>query len=531
VDATADAVWDCTGIAIFALLAAVLLRPFPNTPFVDDWAYSWSVQHLLETGRFQFPELVLNPIITQVLWGVLFCLPFGFSLTALRISTWVLGIFAVCALYLLVRESGGSRSGALAGASVLGVYPAFFILAPTFMTDVPFLAAMLWSMFLFVRALRRRRVMLVWLAAGVCAASVGSRVLGLGIAGAMVATLVFHTGRWGRRAIVLTPPILVVPFALALFAWTRSRVFVSADTTWLPTSPDRRLENLRYAIDILPTMLVPTLLFALVWIGIALLPLALGMIRREIMPRAALVFVLFVAVWTGAKAAGIAATVPFDAGSVWALRELGAASSLVPGWRPEPLNTWVAAAGVTAALASAATLVASARAGGFTEAKLFLAWNIAAQIGFVAVLWLTYDRYALVFVPLATALVLASRPPLRRWATMAGICAFAAVAVSGTHDHLAYTRALWTAVSDLRAEGIAVSDIDGGYVVNGLLQYLHPEQAYRDPSGRIVVPMVNDFADRPYTVADRPMPGTSVLRTYPYEGWLRPDADIFVLRR
>jgi hypothetical protein len=528
---TAQAVRDCTGIAMVALLMAVLLRPFPDTPFIDDWAYSWSVQHLLETGGFLFPEVVLNPIISQVLWGALFCLPFGFSLSALRVSTWVLGVLGLCALYLLVRESGGSRRGALVGAAVLGFYPVFFILAPTYMTDVPFIAGMLWSGFLFVRALRRRQVTLVWLAAVACAASAGTRVLAVGVAGAMLATLLFHTGRWGRRAIVLAPPALVVPFVLGLFAWTRSRVFVSADITWLQMNPNRRLENLRYAIEIMPVMLVATVLFVLVYTGIALLPLALGMIRRGIVRRATLVFVLLVAAWMAAKAAGLAATVPFSAGSVWSLGELGAASSLVPGWRPEPMHGWVVGAGVTVALASAAILIAGSRIRRLGEAEKFLAWNIAAQMLLVALLWLTYDRYALVFAPLTTALVLASRPQLRGWATVVGICAYAAVAVSGTHDHLEYTGAVWKAVGDLRAEGVAVSEIDGGYVVNGWLQYLHPEDAYRDPSGRILVPMVNDVADLPYTVADRPMPYNTIVRTYPYDGWLRPDGEILVLKR
>ena len=215
-------------------------------------------------------------------------------LAALRVSTWVLGVLALCALYLLVRECGGTRRSALMAAAVLGFYPVFFILSPTFMTDVPFLAAMLWSALLFVRALHRRRVALVWLAAAVCAASVGSRVIGVGVAGAMIATLLFHTGRWGRRIHVLLAPALIGPFAVWLFVWTRARVFTSADITWLPNGPQQRLANLRYAFgaDILPSMLVETLLFALVLVGIALLPIAVGLVRRAIVRRTAYVFVV-----------------------------------------------------------------------------------------------------------------------------------------------------------------------------------------------------------------------------------------------
>jgi 4-amino-4-deoxy-L-arabinose transferase-like glycosyltransferase len=518
---------------VAALLMAVVLRPFQDTPFIDDWVYSWSVQHLLDTHEFLFPELVGNPIVTQVLWGALFCLPFGFSLTALRVSTWVLGVLALCALYLLVRECGGTRRSALMAAATLGFYPVFLILSPTFMTDVPFLAAMLWSVLLFVRGLHRRRAALVWLAAAVCAASVGSRVIGVGVAGAMIATLLFHTGRWGRRIHVLMAPALVAPFAVWLLVWTRARVFTSADITWLPNGPQQRLANLRYALgaEILPSMLVVSLLLALVLVGIALLPIAAGMVRRAIVRRTAYALLLFGAAWIIAKGAGLAAWVPFGPGDIWALREIGAAASFVPGWQPDPLPWWMAASAVTVALASAAILVAAWPGGALREAETFLLWNIAAQALFVAVLWLFADRYALVFVPLTAALVLGRRPPQRSGPTVACIAAYAVIALAGAHDHLDYNRAVWSAVADLRARGVPPRDIDGGYVVNGWQQYLHPDDAYRDPSGRIIVPMVNDFAELPYTVADRPIANRAVVRTYRYTGWLQRDGLIYVLKR
>jgi 4-amino-4-deoxy-L-arabinose transferase-like glycosyltransferase len=513
-------------------VVAVVLRPFQATPFIDDWVYSWPVQHLLGTHEFLFPELVGNPIVAQVLWGALFCLPFGFSLAALRVSTWVLGVFALCALYLLVRECGGTRRSALMAAAVLGFYPVFFILSPTFMTDVPFVAAMLWSVLLFVRALHRRRVALVWLAAAVCAASVGSRLIGVGVAAAMIATLLFHTGGWGRRIRVLLPPALVAPFAVWLFVWTRAHVFTSADISWLDNSPQKRLADLRWAFGTtLPPTLVATLLFVLVLVGIALLPIAVGVLRRTILRRAASALVLFAATWIVAKRAGIWAWIPFESGDLWTLREIGAGSAFVPGWQADPLPWWVATAGVTVALASAAVLVAAWPRGALREAEKFLAWNIAAQAMLVAVLWLFSDRYALVFVPLTTALVLARRPPQRSGPTIACIAAYAVITLAGAHDHLAYNRAVWSAVADLRAGGVPPRDIDGGYVVNGWQQYLHPDDAYRDAAGRIIVPMVNDFAELTYTVADRPMPNRTVLRTYPYTGWLRPGGDIFVLKR
>ena len=73
---------DCLGITICAVLIAALLRPFQNTPFVDDWAYAWSVEHLLRTGEMRILDWSTSINIVQVAWGALFCVPFGFSFTA-----------------------------------------------------------------------------------------------------------------------------------------------------------------------------------------------------------------------------------------------------------------------------------------------------------------------------------------------------------------------------------------------------------------------------------------------------------------
>src|SRR5688572_29503308 len=123
-----------------ALLFAALVRPFQNAPFVDDWVYAWSVENLLTHGRLQVLNYSDNVNLAQVVWGALACIPFGFSFTALRVSTWLLGIVSLCALYLLLRELEVPRRDALLGTATLAVYPVFALLSITFMTDVPFLS-------------------------------------------------------------------------------------------------------------------------------------------------------------------------------------------------------------------------------------------------------------------------------------------------------------------------------------------------------------------------------------------------------
>src|SRR5205807_2015202 len=94
----------------------------------------------------------------QVYWGALFCVPSGFSFTALRVSTLVLGLVAVIGLYALSFTVWRDRRLASLAAAALMVNPIFFALANTFMTDVPYLASCIVSLVLLVCGLRDDRV-------------------------------------------------------------------------------------------------------------------------------------------------------------------------------------------------------------------------------------------------------------------------------------------------------------------------------------------------------------------------------------
>ena len=81
---------DKINIAVITFIwaiAVVLVNPIGDFPLNDDWAYAQSVKSLLETGNFQLPGWAVANLLPQALWGALFCLPFGFSFTALRKSS------------------------------------------------------------------------------------------------------------------------------------------------------------------------------------------------------------------------------------------------------------------------------------------------------------------------------------------------------------------------------------------------------------------------------------------------------------
>ena len=147
------------------------------------------------------------------------------------------------------------------------------------------------------------------------------------------------------------------------------------------------------------------------------------------------------------------------------------------------------------------------------------------------VLWLFYDRYALPLVVIVVALRLGSAGVARPRLAVLGVALLALVTGIGTWDHLQYNRALWEAVAWARQAGIDARDLDGGYVVNGWLQYAHPEHADRAPNGDVRVPGVNaDTAGRYGIVKRLPAKGR-LLHAEPYRRILAPSGQIYVVDR
>ena len=127
-------------IILLYFFAAIVLHPFADLPFHDDWTYAWSVEHLLNTGELRVLDWSIHYPVVQILWGALFCLPYGFSFSALRFSTLMLALLGTLALYGTLREFGRTRMESLIAILVLVANPVFFVLTFSFMTDVPFVS-------------------------------------------------------------------------------------------------------------------------------------------------------------------------------------------------------------------------------------------------------------------------------------------------------------------------------------------------------------------------------------------------------
>jgi hypothetical protein len=347
----------------------------------------------------------------------------------------------------------------------------------------------------------------------------------------MVLFLVLRRDGWGRervRWLVTLAPL--VPFAV-LYFW-RSEVFHGGDVGWLRgTTPDRLALLREFALPLLPHMLAGTFALAVGVLGLALLPLAIGCLRWSQLRRTLAIAAAIGAVLVALPAIGVGYPLPLTAGGIWSVDELGGSSLLVPDYTPRPVPvalSWTLL--VIATLSSAAAVNAVWRRRGGWSGDAFLLWSLAGHGGLMALTWLVYDRYALVLVPYAIALVLAARPRIHVPAAVGAIVMLGVVTGVAIRDHLSYNAALWAAVEVLERSGVPERDINGGYMVNGWLQYAHPEQAHRNTEGHLDVPWVTSKGDRPYKIANRVSPGWREVTRFPYERWLGASGHIYALK-
>jgi dolichyl-phosphate-mannose-protein mannosyltransferase len=511
------------------------LCPLQNLPFVDDWTYAFSVEHLLQHREIRLLDWASNWNVVHVLWGALFCLPFGFSFTALRASTWVLAAFTVVALAATLRELGTARREALLGALALAVNPLWVVLSVSFMTDVPFVAASTAAGYAMTRALRERSD--CWLAAAALAgvAACGVRFVGTALVGAAVVALWSRGGAWGRRPAALLLGLSPLLLYVALWPLRGTLIVSPIDVSLVPSAMPNRVARLRWVLPSLPRLVPAAVLFAATAIGVALGPLAIALdTRGDARWRRT-------TAWLGAGAGGLLVAAaafglpyapPLVGEATWTLHELGATEPLIPGYvAPSPPPALASAAAVLA-LGSCAAVAACAIARRFAPARAYLAWLIAGHVALITVLFLTYDRYALVLLPPAIVLFLTSGVRLRTARAALGLALYAALALVGLHDHLALNAALWQGVAQLEARGTPLAQIDGGYLVNGWTQYAHPENAPRDEHGAPFVPGVSVTPGALSTlIALRPLSGWRVIGHVPYNRILAGSGQLVVLER
>jgi 4-amino-4-deoxy-L-arabinose transferase-like glycosyltransferase len=521
------------GIVFGWTTLASIVNPIGDMPLNDDGKYAYAVRSVIETGHLKVSPWGAPNVVSQVYWGALFCLPHGFSYTALRLSTLTIALVALLALYGLMREAGASSTTALFGTLVLAFNPLFFELSFTFMTDVPFIGFTLVALYLLVRGVKRQSRMAV--ALGLLAACVAllTRQTGLALFFALSFCYLVKNGLSKRNVVIAAfPTLLGLGVQFSYYTWLKmtGQLF---ERYGLPVKQelDVKTAALSHAWT-----LIRSGAFPLSYLGLFLLPLLvfIGYGRlRDLWRHQKRIAIVAAAIWCTVSAALVlhGLRMPF-VGNV--LYDIGLGPALLRDQLKGLPTAGRAFMGVVTAISLLAVLLILkalisavsllVRTRGQHQDLLLLALT-TGFIYFVPIALLPwpYDRYYLPLVPFVLLVLFVicrqDEPGSRRWTVAGVLCLslYGAFAIAGTHDFLASNRTRWRALQELTQEKqIAPEQIDGGEEFN--LSYNSPTQDWR----------VGDN----FVVSFSPAEGYVESERYTFHRWLPPEeGTIFVLRK
>lgn len=543
-------------IVVLWTAMVIFANPFGDFPLNDDWVYGLAVKSILANGYYHFPSPSSSNVGPQVYWGALFCLPFGFSFTALRMSTLVLGLGGVAALYGTIKLVCGVPKTALFGALVLAVNPLYFGLANSYMTDVPFLALLLVALYLFVRGFGNSSHRDILIGVIISLAAILVRQLGLVL---LLGAAIAYPMKFGFTVKNLSKSVAVVLFAGLLHVAYQYWLVHTGRTPVLMVHSD---VNHLLSISGSGWYMRKVVFSTVACIGLFLLPLggAILLSKRARAtyfgsPRFNFCWLAFVALWAGVCWWKTDAWFPslgntltqFGIGPL-TLRDTYFLHQNDPPVPTIVKDVWAVIGAVSTVFGAACVFYFAALT--TTNFVKFLrgrpghdAWRFWLLVGTVLPYFLililisgslpVFDRYFLLFVPVGVLLVCNLKPQLfpaenafgsiAPWALIVAYATFSAVA---THDYLQWNRVRWTALNDLMVhEKVTPSAIDGGYEFNGLFLY---QTAYK-PEAKKSWWWVDDDS---YIIASGPVAGYSEIHRYGFRRWLVADnSNILVLRK
>lgn len=539
-------------LVILIWLASLLaVHPLGNFPLNDDWSFGQAVKILMEKHDFRPSGWTAMPLITNVLWGGLFCLPSGFSFTALRVSTLVAALAGMLGAYWLLKESRASEWLALMAAALLGFNPVYYALGCSFMTDVPFTTLIIFAAIFLLRNLRNG----------------ADRDLFLGTAFVLIATL--------SRQLALAVPLAFAIASFLKYGFNRSKLWRAcfpavlgvialilfqhwmASTGRLSSMYEKKSGELTHAlIDPLHTLpeFAHNLYVCLLYLGLFLAPILFCVLasiwqtqpkKTKLMFASSLWIVLLACYCYRGRGLFMPLSTnilaEFGIGPV-TLRD---AAILQINMLPElPTTLWkvitlVSVLGAVALLTWAGVFISNVlpkwRARAMDDNHTAAVFNFLCAAIYLAPLLATtfFDRYLIAAIPFLAAAVAAVCPPLPKFnlkifapatAVLVGLMLYA---VCGTHDYLGWNTARWTAANELMAnEQVKPEEIDGGFEFNALYFFNPNYDLLKTEKSWWWVQ--NDT----YMISFGPVPGYDAIKQYPYTRWLLPGrGTVFVSKK
>jgi hypothetical protein len=542
---------DISILSIFWILSIILVDPRGDFPLNDDWSYGIAVKNLIERGGFYPTPWTSMPLISQTLWGAIFCIPFGFSFTVLRFSTLSLGLIGIAATYLLLRQIGSNRSLAITGACILAANPIYFSLSHTFMTDVPFTAFLVLALLFFVFYLQKESN--IYLIIGGCftVTAVLCRQLGLFLPVAFTIAVIAKHGI-SRRSLVRAGFILIMGFGSKFLfdSWLQSNAGLPALYNVQSESLFQVLGNPKLIVSISTW----NMLIFIQYLGLFLLPFMLllpspfielksklrvlsGILLGVFAAGSAILFLILHKVFPQMDNIitknGIG---PITLHDIYLFK--------LPNVEALPAFFWILIT-VLAILGGSLLffhivirvihLYVNRREMKNSTDSIINIFILSACIIYFLPITITrpFDRWLIPLIPLLCAAIIVPRTAnltKKRFIAVALVSliliVMAIFSITGTRDYLSWNRVRWQALQNLmEKESISPNEIDGGFEFNGWYLCNSNESITAQKS-------IWGGNNTRYMITMGPVRGFEFYREYIYDKWLPlGQASIYVLRR
>lgn len=551
-------------ITLFWLAITILVNPIGDFPLNDDWAYAQSVKYFLDTGKFQLPGWAVANLLPQVFFGVLFCLPGGFSFTALRFSTLTLGLLGVIATYFLLKEMLPNRQIAFLGSLLVAFNPIYFQLSNTFMTDVPHYTVSVLSLYLFCLGIKKDSVKII-ISSLIFAliALLIRQVTGALFCGYLV-TYIFKYKARIKSLINASLLFVIIPVAVQfIFAdifWPKSfgnygakeEQFISQLSS---INSQTGLINIEGVVDFFYLALC-----VLLYSGCFLLPWLLlvfysklesieSRFKKNLLIGCLLFLITIIASWflLDNKKIPLQGNIIID----WGLGPLTLRDNLLssqPELIPYNLNLFWILVTILSIIGAALLIlfIILAAVKFFFDREIF--WTKRSQVmvntatAFVYFLPLGlnffFDRYLLWFLPLLMSIALFFLGETNKlkisqkqfYLSLIVTIVIGGLTVAATHDYLSWNRIRWQAINQLMVEkAISPEYIDGGFEFNGWYLYNPQYNFYKKRKRQEVWWWVKQDD---YVISFSQIDGYKTIKQYYLKNWLPFKTDsILVLEK
>lgn len=536
---------DLGVILLLWIVAVIMVRPGGEFPLNDDWSWGMTAKDLAEGKGYHPTGWTEMTLFTHAIWGALFCLPQGFSFTALRVSTLVMSLAGVLAMYFLIRQLSRTRLVALICALTLAFNPIYFALSNTYMADVPFTTMAILAALFFIRHLKSESRLDLGIATAIAVAATLSRQMGLCLPLAFGITLWLKHGLQKRSLLRMALPLVVCVAGLMIFQfWLKTTGAVPANTLrtgrlWAVLGdPLKVLVNVAYYGW--------GMLMYLGWFVAPVILLVSG--KRDVTPSGPslavrVVVMIFLLVTAGRFALRPSLMpvhnnilIPEGIGPL-TLRDLF--DLKLPHVPPVSIFFWIIVTLVS--LAGAIYLVIKLTRlimkifpkGRFTpenDDETVGVFLLLSAVIYLAPFLMSgyFDRYLLPVLAFLLALMAGlwtrAEQKSSRWQPIGALLLIGGAGifgVMGTRDYLEWNRTRWIAVRTLLAQpDVKPADLDGGFEVNGWFLYGDANLA------------TNWAGTVTYVVAFGAIEGFEPVATNTYNHWLPPhEGRILVLKR